>query len=223
MVGGALERSKHHAFCVCGAIALLGELAGALLDVLGELLRLHDFVNEAPVFGALAAYTVRIGAEDIGMIAANVALVGDAREAAGARENAEKRKLREAYGGGAVVDEDDFVAGEGKFVAAAGGGAIERGEEFESGVGAGVFDAVARFVGKFAEVDFPGVRRKPKHIDVGAGTEHAILGAGDDDGADSRMFKADALERIMQLDIDAEVVGVELEFVSGPDAAVLRD
>src|SRR5713101_2088370 len=223
IVGCAFERRENYAFCVCGAIALLGELAGALLDVLGKLLRLHDFVNEAPVFGALAAYAVRIGAEDVGMIAADVAFVRDPRKAAGAGENAEKRKLREADGGGAVVDEDDFVAGEGKFVAAAGGGAIERGEEFEAGVRAGVFDAVARFVCKFAEVDFPGVRGKPKHIDVGAGTENAILGAGDDDGADFRMLEADALQRVMQLDIDAEVVGVELELVTGTDAAVFRD
>ncbi len=118
MVGGALERSKHHAFCVCGAIALPGELAGALLDVLGELLRLHDFVDEAPVFGALAADAVGIGAEDVGMIAADLAFVGDAGEAAGAGENTKKRKLREADRRRAIVDEDDFIAGEGEFVAA---------------------------------------------------------------------------------------------------------
>src|SRR5260370_17519463 len=125
------------------------------------------------------------------MITANVAFVGDTREAAGAGENDEKRKLREADGGGAVVDEDDFVAGEGKFVAAAGGGAIERGEEFEAGGRARVFDAVGRFVGKFAEIDFPGVRREPEHLNFGTATKDAVLGAGDEDGADFRMLEAD--------------------------------
>jgi len=201
---------------------LLGELAGPLLDVFGELLRLHDFVHEAPVFGPLAADTVGIGAEDIGMIAADMAFVGDAREPAGSGENAEQGKLGEADGGGAVVDKHNLVAGEGKFIAAASRGAIERGEEFEAGVGAGVFDAIARFVGEFAEIDFPGVRGKAEHVNVGAGTEDAVLGAGDDHRADFRMLEADALECIMQLDIDAEIVGVELEFISRPDTAVFR-
>src|SRR5712671_2533903 len=146
VVGGALERGEGHTFGLRGSIAVLSELPGALLDVLGKLLRFHDFVHEAPVFGALPTNAIRIGAENIGVIAANPALVGDARKPAGARENAEKGKLREAHGGGAIVDEDDFVAGQGQLVAAASRGAIERGQEFESGVGAGVFDSVARFV-----------------------------------------------------------------------------
>src|ERR1700739_4541152 len=82
VVGSALERCERDAPCVAGTIALFGELQGALLDVFGELLGLHDFVDQAPVFGTLSADTVGIGAEDIGMIAANFALIGDAGEAA---------------------------------------------------------------------------------------------------------------------------------------------
>src|SRR5262245_20083752 len=37
------------------------------------------------------------------------------------------------------------------------------------------------------------------------------------------MLEADALERVVQLDIDAEVVGIELQFVSRANAAVFID
>ena len=49
------------------------------------------------------------------------------------------------------------------------------------------------------------------------------LRARDDDGAHFGMLEADALERVVQLDVDAEVVRVELELVAGADAAVLGD
>src|SRR5713101_5375543 len=88
---------------------------------------------------------------------------------------------------------------------------------------AGVFDAVARFVGEFAEIDFPGVGRKAKHVDVCAGTENAILGAGNDDGANFGMLEADALEGVVKLYVDPEVVGVELELVAGANAAIFGD
>src|SRR5258708_1206878 len=88
IVDGAFQGRENHTFCVCGTVAPLRELAGALLDVLDELLRLNDFVNETPVFGALAANAVRIGAENVGMVAADVTFVSDAREAAGAGQNA---------------------------------------------------------------------------------------------------------------------------------------
>ena len=47
--------------------------------------------------------------------------------------------------------------------------------------------------------------------------------AGDDDRARLRVLEADALERVGELDVDAEVVGIELERVAGADAAVLGD
>ena len=86
-------------------------MTGTLLDVISELLGLDDFVDQPPIFGALAANAVGIGAEDVGMIAADVAFVGDAGEAASAGKNAEKRKFRQADCGRAIVDEDNFIAG----------------------------------------------------------------------------------------------------------------
>jgi hypothetical protein len=64
-----------------------------------------------PVFGALAADTVGIGAEDVGVIATDFAFVGNAGETAGTGENAEERKLGKADSGRPIVDEDNFIAG----------------------------------------------------------------------------------------------------------------
>src|SRR5258706_1381608 len=63
--------------------------------------------------------------------------------------------------------------------------------------------------------------RETEHEDVRARTEDAVLQAGDDDRAHLRVLEPDPVERIVQFDVDAEVVAVELELVAGPDAAVL--
>ena len=62
-----------------------------------------------------------------------------------------------------------------------------------------------------------------EHVDVGAGAEHALLAAGEHDAADLGMLEADAVQRVVQLDIDAEIVGIELELVAGHEAAILGD
>jgi hypothetical protein len=65
------------------------------------------------------------------------------------------------------------------------------------------------------------VRRAGQHIDVGAGAEDAILGATDDDGAHLGVLEAEPLDGIGELDVDAEVVGVELEHVPRPQRPIL--
>ena len=49
------------------------------------------------------------------------------------------------------------------------------------------------------------------------------LRAGDDDRAHLGVLEADALQRVVQLDVDAQVVAVELELVAGAEAAVFVD
>src|SRR5206468_6466227 len=105
-----------------GAITLRGKFQGALLHVLGKLLGLNDFVDETPVFGALAANAVLIRAKNVGMITANFSLVGEARQPAGSGQNAQQRQLRQTYGGGTIIDQNDFIAGKSQFVASARGG-----------------------------------------------------------------------------------------------------
>jgi hypothetical protein len=45
--------------------------------------------------------------------------------------------------------------------------------------------------------------------------EHAVLRAGDDDRAHLGVLEPEPLDRVGQLDVDAEVVAVELELVAG--------
>jgi hypothetical protein len=68
------------------------------------------------------------------------------------------------------------------------------------------------------------VRRCAQHEDVGAGAEDPRLQAGHDDRVDFGMLETNALERIGQLDVDAQIVRVELELVIGwTQSAVLLD
>ena len=81
-------------------------------------------------------------------------------------------------------------------------------------VRAGVLDGEPRLVGELAEVHLEA--RGPscaEHEDVGAGAEDALLQARDDDGVHLGVLEAQALDRVGELDVDAEVVGVELQLV----------
>src|SRR5664279_3155542 len=53
------------------------------------------------------------------------------------------------------------------------------------------------------------------------GTERLVLAAGEDDRPHLRVGEAQPLHRVVQLDVDAEVVGVQLELVARDDAALL--
>src|SRR5215831_8076691 len=84
-----------------------------------------------------------------------------------------------------------------------------------------IFDRVAGLVGELAEIDLVGVARARKHPDVGAGAEDARLGRAQQHHAYLRVLEAQPLERIGKLDVDAEIVGVELELVAFEQAAFL--
>ena len=60
-----------------------------------------------------------------------------------------------------------------------------------------------------------------QHADVGAGAEHAVLARAQHDDANLRVLEAQPLHDIGQLDVDAEVIGVELELVALEQAGVL--
>ena len=89
------------------------------------------------------------------------------------------------------------------------------------GVRAGVLDREPRLVGELAEVHLGAVRRAAQHDDVRAGAEDALLERGDDDGAHLGVLEAQALDGVGELDVDAEVVGVELQLVVVGQAGVL--
>ena len=193
------------------------------LDELGELLRLGIGVDQLPVLGAVGPHAFAGGAEDVGQVAPHLALVGHARQAAGAGQHAEQGNFGQAHGGGAVVDHRDPVAGQRQLVAAAGAGPGHGGERLQAFVARRILQAVARLVGELAEVHLPGVGGQAQHVDVGAGAPDLFLGALEHHHLHRRMLEADAVERVVQLDVHAQVVAVQLELVARLDAAVLVD
>src|SRR4029077_3990836 len=82
-------------------------------------------VDQAPFDSRVAAVALGLGGEQIGPVLADVALVDHAGEATGAGQDPQQGDLGQGDGGGAVVDEDDDVAGESQLVASAGRGAVE--------------------------------------------------------------------------------------------------
>ncbi len=216
----ALERRQQHGLRI-RAMVPRGDVAGAVADGLRELPRLRDPVDQPPFARALAAHALGGRAEDVGEVAAHLALVDEAREPAGARQHAEQRHLGKRHRRGAVVHQDDLVAREGELVAAARARAVHRGDEADAGLLRRILDAVARLVGELAEVDLPRVAGGAEHEDVGAGAEDAVLRAGEDHHVHLGMLEADALQRVGELDVHAQVVRVELELVARADAAVL--
>ena len=151
------------------AARLRGELPGARRDRLVELRARHHFVDQPPLDRALAFDAFLGGAEHVGMVAAHFALVGDAREPAGAGQHREQRQFRQRHRRRAVVDQHDVVGRERQLIAAAGRGAVDGADRCDAGILAQILDAVARLVGEFAEIDLVGVGRAGQHADIGAG------------------------------------------------------
>ena len=223
LVDRALERSEQHTFGIRGAIAFCRKRAGALRDAFLKPSRRRDVVDQPPGFCAIGAHALGGGAEHIGEVAPDLALVDQPGQTAGAGQDAEQRHLGKADRARPVVDHDDLVAGERQLVAAAGAGAVDRGDEFETRMRARILDPVARLVGKFAEIDLCGVARLAEHVDVGAGAEDPLLAARQDHDAHLGVLETDAVQRVVQLDIDAEIVGIELEPVAGEKPAIFGD
>jgi hypothetical protein len=84
-------------------------------------------------------------------------------------------------------------------------------------------DAVAGLIGEFAKIHLPGVAREPEHEYVRAGAEYPLLAAGEDDRADLGVFEADPLQGIVQFDVDAKIIGIELQAIARTDARVFVD
>ena len=92
-----------------------------------------------------------------------------------------------------------------------------------AGIRARRLEGVAGLVGELAEVHLMRMRRDAEHADVGAGAEDAILARAQHHRADFRMFEAHALHDVGELDVDAEIVGIELELIALEQPAVLVD
>src|SRR5207245_633809 len=82
-VHGSLERREKDAGGVRRTVAFGRKFFGAPAYDFSELLRLGDRVDEAPVLGALSLYAFGLGAEQIGVIAADFPLVRETGQPAG--------------------------------------------------------------------------------------------------------------------------------------------
>ncbi len=192
-------------------------------DRLFELRARHDFVDQPPVDRALALDAFLGGAEHVGVVAPHLALVGDAGEPAGAGQHREQRQFGQRHRRRAVVDQHDVIGGERKLVAAARRGAVDHADGREPGERARILDAVAGLVGELAEVDLVRMGGAGQHADIGAGAEHPRLARAQQDHPHSGMLEAQPLDGVGQLDVDAEIVGVELELVAFEQRALLVD
>jgi hypothetical protein len=191
-----------------------GERAGAGGDDLVPLAARHDVVDQAPVLGALALDALGGGAEHVGAVAADLALVDEAGQPAGAGQDGEQRGLGERHRRVAVVDQDRLVARQRELVAAAGGGSLARAQRRQPRARRRVLEVEPGLVGELAEVDLERVARQPEHVDVGARAEHAIELGGDHQDLDLGVLEAQPLDRVGELEVDREVVRVELELVA---------
>ena len=219
----ACQRRKRNTFAGAVTRRLRGEFLGARHDRVVEFRARHHVVDQPPLDRALAFDAFLGGAEHVGMVAAHFALVGDAGEAAGAGQHREQRQFRQRHRSRAVVDQHDVVGGERQLIAAAGRGAVDGADGFEPGMLAQILDAVAGLVGELAEVDLVGVGRAGQHADIGAGAEHPRLARAQHHDAHFRMLEAQPLDRVGEFDIDAEIVGVELQLVAFEQRALLVD
>src|SRR5579863_9366841 len=86
---------------------------------------------------------------------------------------------------------------------------------------AGVLNSITSLVGELAKVHFPRMTRKAQHVNVGAGAEDSLPGAGDNHASHLGMLEPNPLQRVVQLDIHAQVIRVQLKLVSGTDSSVL--
>src|SRR5208337_2560279 len=73
---------------------------------------------------------------------------------------------------------------------------------------------------EFAKIYFERMTRQAKHPDVRAGAKYALLARRDDHAFYFGMLEADAIHRVVEFDIDAEVVGIELQLIARRESAV---
>ena len=123
---GAVERRKFDALCAVAAAGSRSEFARARRNRLFELGARRDFIDQPPIKCAFSLHTLLGGAKKVGVIAPYFSLVGDTRQAAGARQHRKQWQFRQGDSRRAVIDQHDVVGCQCELVAAAGRRAIDR-------------------------------------------------------------------------------------------------
>ncbi len=210
----ALQRRQLHSFASATPGGLRSDLARYLLDAIFELGRRDELIDQPPLNGPLSFHALLNRAEEISVIPPYHPLVHNTGETAGSRQDCKQRHFGQRHRGRAVVDHDDTIGRERELVAAAGGSAVDDRHETLAGVLARILHGIARFVRELAEVDLMRVLGSGEHADVRTGAEYAVLGRAQQDDLDVRMLEPQPRQRIGKLDVDAEIIGIQLELVA---------
>ncbi len=121
----------------------------------------------------------------------------------------------------AVIHQDNVIGRERKLVAAAGRGAVDDANRAQAGGRARLLDGIARLVGKLAEIDLVHMACAGEHADVGTGTKDPRLAGPQQHHPHLRVLEADALVGVGEFDVDAKVVGIELQLIAFEETALL--
>ena len=68
-----------------------------------------------------------------------------------------------------------------------------------------------------------GVGRAGQHADIGAGAEHPILARAQQHHLHAGMLETQPLHGVGEFDVDAEIVGIQLELIAFEQPAILVD
>ena len=208
-----LQVGEFDAGLVAGAVGLLCHLQGALLDPLPEPGTGHDFINQPPIYGALTLDAFLHGAKYVGEVPPHPPLVHDAGEPACTGQHRQQRNFRQGDRRITVVDQNNVIGCQGQLVATPGRRAIERRKIELPGVLAGVLHRIARFVSELAEIHLVGVSGRAQHANVGPCAKHADLARSQYHCPHFGVLETQTLHCIIELDIDTDIVGIQLELV----------
>src|SRR5262249_62225515 len=86
-----------------------------------------------------------------------------------------------------------------------------------------ILDSAARLVGELAEIHFVSMGRRAEHVNVRARAEDAWLETGDDDDADFWVLETQSRDGVRQFDVNAQIVGIELQLVTRRERLVFPD
>ena len=188
-----------------------------------ELAVRHDLVDQPPLQRALALDAFLDGAEIVGVIAAYLALVDHAGQPASAGQHGKQRQFWQRHRRRTIVGEHDVIGRQRQLIAASGRGPVDHANKALPRVRAGILQPVAGLIGELAEVDLVGMRGARKHADVGAGAEHPVFRRTQHHHLDAGMLEPEPLHGVRQFDIDAKVIGIQLELITFEQAAILVD
>ena len=99
-----------------------------------------------------------------------------------------------------------MVARESKFISTARTGTIDGGKKANTRIVGRILDPVTGFVRELTEIDFVSVCRLGQHPDVSTGAEYSFLVRRHDHSTNLWVFEPDALQSIVELDINTQIV-----------------